>query len=139
MAKHDERSKAEVYRSERKERLAKAAKSRAKRSSATQKIQKIVQTVIAAVLVTVIAFFAVWNVFGANALAEKASTVMTVGSSKVSARDFKYYYILMYNYTANQALQYQQQFGQNVLGFETGISPDEQEYPQAAEDSPIKT
>ncbi|HOO26076.1 MAG TPA: peptidylprolyl isomerase, partial [Clostridiales bacterium] len=139
MAKHDERSKAEIYRAERKARLAKAAKSRAKRASATQKIQKIVQTVIAAVLVIAITFFAVWNFFGANALVEKASTVMTVGSSKVSARDFRYYYILMYNYTANQALQYQKQYGQNILGFETGIAPDEQKYPQASEDSPIKT
>ncbi|NLP48805.1 MAG: hypothetical protein GX345_07675 [Clostridiales bacterium] len=139
MAKNDNRSKSEIYREERKERLAKAAKARAKNAGKTAKAQKLVQKTLSIALVLAIAFFAVWNVLSMTGTVEKAVTVMTVGNSKVSARDYNYYYILTYNYTVGQARQFEQQYGQNIMGFETGISPDEQAYPQADEDSDIKT
>lgn len=134
MAKNDNgKSKADQYREERKARLAKAAKKTASKSEKSLKIQKAIQKVISIALVIALVSLIGWNVLGLTGAIQIMTPVMTVGSEKISARDFNYYYVLMYNYTVNQSKQYQQQYGQDVMGFDTTKSPDEQNYPQPNE------
>lgn len=135
MPKNDNnKSKADQYRAERKERLAKAAKKTASKSEKSMKIQKTIQKTISVALVAALVCLIGWNILGFTGAIQIMTPVMTIGSEKISARDFNYYYLLMYNYTSNQAQQYQQQYGQDVLGFDPLVSPDEQNYPQETED-----
>ncbi|MGI6249404.1 MAG: peptidylprolyl isomerase [Acutalibacteraceae bacterium] len=127
------KTKAELYREERKARIAKAAKKSASRSQKTEKIQKLVRNLIVAALVVALAGGAVWNVLSLTGTVQILTPVMTVGKEKISMRDFSYYYVLMYNFTANQARQYEQQYGQNIIGFDTNLSPEDQNYPQPDE------
>ncbi len=134
MPKNDnEKSKADQYREERKERLAKSAKKTASKSEKSIKIQKTIQKTISIALVTALVCLIGWNILGFTGAIQIMTPVMTIGGENISARDFNYYYLLMYNYTSNQAQQYQQQYGQNVLGFDPSVSPDEQNYPQENE------
>ena len=135
MPKNDnDKTKAEQYREERKARLAKSAKKSASKSEKSMKIQKIVQKTLSVALVVAVVGFIGWSILGFTGAIEIVTPVMTIGSEKISARDFNYYYLLMFNYTSNQAQQYQQQYGQNVLGFDPSVSPAEQDYPQPDED-----
>jgi parvulin-like peptidyl-prolyl isomerase len=134
MANNDNgKSKADQYREERKARLAKAAKKTASKSEKSMKIQKLVQKTISIVLVAALVSLIGWNILGFTGAIQILTPVMTIGSEKVSARDFNYYYVLMYNYTTNQSQQYQQQYGQDVMGFDTTKSPADQNYPQPNE------
>lgn len=134
MAMNDNgKSKADQYRQERKARLAKAAKKTASKSEKSLKLQKTIQKVISIALVAALVCLIGWNILGLTGAIQIMTPVMTVGSEKISARDFNYYYVLMYNYTVNQSKQYQQQYGQDVMGFDTAKSPDEQNYPQPNE------
>ena len=134
MAKNDNSSsKADQYREERKARLAKAAKKTASKSEKSMRIQKIVQKTISIALVVALVSLIGWNILGFTGTIQIMTPVLTMGSESISARDFNYYYLLMYNYTSNQSQQYQQQYGQNVLGFDPAVSPDEQNYPQPNE------
>ncbi len=135
MPKNDNnsKSKADQYREERKERLAKAVKKTASKSEKSMKIQKAIQKTISIALVAALVCLIGWNILGFTGAIQIMTPVMSIGSENISARDFNYYYLLMYNYTSNQAQQYQQQYGQNVLGFDPLVSPDEQNYPQENE------
>ena len=131
MAKNDKgKSKADQYREERKARLAKASKKTASQTEKLSKVQKIVQKIISIVIILAILSGISWQIMGFTGIIPIMTTAMTVGSEKISVRDYNYYYVLMYNYTKNQSDQYQQQYGQNVMGFDSTISPDEQDYPQ---------
>ena len=134
MPKNDNgKTKADQYREERKARLAKSAKKTASKSEKSMKIQKMIQKTISIALVVALVSLIGWNILGFTGAVQIMTPVLTIGSEKISARDFNYYYLLMYNYTSNQAQQYEQQYGQNVMGFDSAVSPDEQNYPQPNE------
>ncbi len=131
MAKNDNsKSKADKYREERKARLAKASKKSASKSEKSLRIQKIIQKTISIVIIVAIVAGIGWQIMGFTGATHRITTVMSVGKEKISLRDFNYYYILMYNYTKNQDSQYESQYGQDVMGFDSAISPDEQDSPQ---------
>ena len=127
--KTSSKDKAEQYRNERKERIAKAAKKRKKNLDKRLKLQKLIGKVIAITLgaaaVLGIAFYILWF----TGIFETSPTALTLGEQKVSVRDYTYYYSLMYNYTVNQAKQYQQQYGQDMIGLDLTKSPEDQECP----------
>lgn len=131
------KSKADQYRDDRKARIAKEAKKKASKSEKSIRIQKIVQKTIYAVLGIGLVFLIVWQVLNFAGTIQILTPVATVGNIKISERDYNYYYMLMYNYTVNQDAQYEQQYGQDVMGFDAKKSPDEQDYPQKVDNQTI--
>ncbi len=126
MAKNETpKSKAELYREERKARIAKAAKQNSKnsekRKTASKALKIIVTSAIAILLVALIAGSSIVSAIGSLAPAVK------IGDTKISATEFNFYYMAAFNDVANQAAQAQQMYGSNVFGFDSSLPPDEQE------------
>lgn len=124
MAKNESsKSKAEIYREERKERIAKAnkknAKSIAKRTAAASVTKKVLAIVLAVAIVAGIG----WKLVDSFGLVEKATTAVKVGNEKVSSAEFAYYYAAQYQQMSYMANYYSQQ-GMN-LGFDTTVAPDD--------------
>ncbi len=116
-----EKSKAELYREERKARLQKAAKRNKKKPISPEtgkRIGKAIGVIVLVALVAVIALFVV-NYTG---LIEKSTTAVTVGEEKISQAEYGYYYNQGYN-MANQYASY----GYDI-GYDTNKLPDQQEY-----------
>lgn len=124
MAKNESsKSKAEIYREERKERIAKAnkknAKSIAKRTAAASVTKKVLAIVLAVAIVAGIG----WKLVDSFGLVEKATTAVKVGNEKVSSAEFAYYYAAQYQQMSYMANYYSQQ-GMS-LGFDTTVAPDD--------------
>lgn len=124
MAKNESsKSKAEIYREERKERIAKAnkknAKSIAKRTAAANVTKKVLAIVVAVAIVLGVA----WKFVDSFGLVEKATTAVKIGDEKVSTAEFAYYYAAQYNQMSYMA-SYYSQMGYD-LGFDTSLSPDD--------------
>ena len=120
MAKQ-EKSKAELYREERKARLQKAAKRNKKKPispEASKRIGKAVGIIVLIAIIVAIGAFAV-NYTG---VIEKNTTAVTVGEEKISQSEFGYYY----NQGYNMAQQYSS-YGYDI-GFDSSAMPDQQEY-----------
>ena len=120
MAKQ-EKSKAELYREERKARLQKAAKRNKKKPISPEtgkRIGKAIGIIVIVAIVVAIAAFVV-NYTG---LIEKNTTAVMVGEEKISQAEYGYYY----NQGYNMAQQYAS-YGYDI-GFDTSTMPDQQEY-----------
>ena len=120
MAKQ-EKSKAELYREERKARLQKAAKRNKKKPISPEtgkRIGKAIGVIVIVALVVAIAAFVV-NYTG---LIEKNTTAVMVGEEKISQAEYGYYY----NQGYNMAQQYAS-YGYDI-GFDTSTMPDQQDY-----------
>ena len=124
MAKNESsKSKAELYREERKERLAKAAKKNAKnvkaRTTAIEFAKKAISVVIAVAIVAGLG----WAIVDHFGIVEKYSTALTVNGEKVSVAEYNYYYYMAYQTYAQNEYSYQQQ-GVST-GFPLDKAPDE--------------
>ncbi len=134
MAKNESsKSKAEIYREERKARIAKAAKQNAKSIEKRTTATNIIKKVVAIVLAVVIVGFAGFKIVESTGLVNRLATAVEIGDTKVSAAEYNYYYISAYNSLAQQAQAYEQQYGANITGFDTSVPPDEQESTQTDE------
>ena len=128
MAK-EQKSKAELYREERKARIAKASKGKKSGSvsvgvnTASDKTDKKIAIGVVAVLAVVLVVWLV-NFLG---IPQRMDTVMTVGTQKVSEAEYTYYYRQLYLSTYQQSYYIQSQYGFN-LGFDYTKTPEEQEY-----------
>ncbi len=125
MAKNESsKSKAEIYREERKARIAKAAKQNAKsiekRSTAAKLIKKVVAIVLAVAIVGGVA----WKIVDTVGVIERFATAVEIGDTKVSAAEYNYYYSAQYQQMASYANYYAQN-GMNI-GFDANVAPDEQ-------------
>ena len=121
--KENEKSKAELYREERKARIAKANKKNAKSLEAGKKVAGVGKKVVAVVLCAAILFgILCWAnaIFGFTG---KMSTALKVGSQRVSATEYEFYFKNMYQQAAYIEQMYQQ-YGQSS-GFSTDKAPDE--------------
>lgn len=127
--KTSSKDKAELYRNERKERIAKAAKKRKKNLDKKIRLQKLIGKIVAITLSAVAVFGIAFYILWFTGVFETSPTALTLGEQKISVRDYTYYYSLMYNYTVNQSQQYQQQYGQDMIGLDLTISPEDQECP----------
>ncbi|MBQ2974538.1 MAG: peptidylprolyl isomerase [Clostridia bacterium] len=126
MAKNESsKSKAEVYREERKARIAKAAKKNAKSIEKRGTAAKIAKKAIAIVLAVAIVGGIAWKTIDTLGVVEKFATAVTIGDEKISAAQFNYYYSSQYNQMVSQANYYSQSFGYDI-GFDTSVAPDEQ-------------
>ncbi|MBE6820740.1 MAG: hypothetical protein E7516_06785 [Ruminococcaceae bacterium] len=140
MAKNESsKSKAELYREERKARIAKAAKKNAKSIEKRTTAAGIIKKVVAIVLVVAIVGFAGFKILDSTGVINRAATALKVGDTKVSVAEFNYYYSMAFNEMSNQAYQYEQAYGYNPLGFDSSLPPDEQESTQKDEDGNILT
>lgn len=127
MAKNESsKSKAEIYREERKARIAKAAKQNAKSIEKRGTAARIIKKVIAIVLVVAIVGFVGYKAIDSSGLIDRMVTAVKVGDTKISAAEFNYYYSVAYNNIASQASSYESYYGYDVLGFDSSVAPDEQ-------------
>ena len=135
MAKNEpSKSKAELYREERKARIAKAAKQNAKSIEKRTTAASIAKKVVAIILAVAIVGFGGFKLLESTGVISRAATAVKVGDTKVSAAEFNYYYTMAYNEVVNQAASYEQYYGSNVLGFDTNLPPDEQDSTEKDED-----
>lgn len=128
MAKNETKSKAELYREERKARIAKATKQNANNIAKTKQAAGIAKKVVAVVLViAIICGLGVW-VNSLTGFSKKATTTMTVNGEKVNAVEFMYYYANIYNNLYSTSSQYQQYYGYDPYNFDAtlqGMTTDE--------------
>ena len=126
MAKNESsKSKAEVYREERKARIANAAKKNAKSIEKRNSFAKLAKKAIAIVLAVAIVGGIAWKTIDTLGVVEKFATAVTIGDKKISAAQFNYYYSTQYNQMVSQANYYSQTYGYDI-GFDTTLAPDEQ-------------
>ncbi len=132
MAKNDNKSKAEIYREERKARIAKATKQNSKKLDAGRKAGKLFKKIVAVVLAVAVVLGAGYLIVDGTGLGDRFTTALTVGDEKVNATEFNYYYYMAYQ----QAAYTQENLyaSMNYTYFDTAVSPDEQDYPVANED-----
>ncbi len=124
MAKNESsKSKAELYREERKERLAKAAKKNSKNIKARTTAVEFAKKAISVLVVAAIVVGLGWAVVDHFGIVEKYSTALTVNGEKVSVAEYNYYYYMAYQTYAQNEYSYQQQ-GIST-GFPLDKAPDE--------------
>ncbi len=134
MAKNESsKSKAEIYREERKARIAKAAKQNAKSIEKRTTAAKIAKKVIAVVLTVAIVGGIAWKLVDELGVIERFATAVEIGDTKVSASEYNYYYSAQYQQMAYYANMYQENYGYNI-GFDTTVAPDEQDSTEKDED-----
>ena len=124
MAKNENaKSKAEIYREERKERLAKAAKKNATNAKSRKTAVSAAKKAVAALLIIAILGGIAYGIDSAFGFSNNWKTALVVGDEKVSVAQFNYYYQMSYNYYSQMEATYQQQ-GYSI-GFNTSKAPDE--------------
>lgn len=124
MAKNENaKSKAEIYREERKERLAKAAKKNATNAKSRKAAVSITKKVIAVAIIVAILGGIAYGIDSAFGFSNNWKTALTIGEHKISVAQFNYYYRMSYNYYAQMEATYKQQ-GYS-LGFDSTKAPDE--------------
>ena len=134
---HAEKSQAELYREERKKRIYSAAKKKAKKNPKAAKAKRVAAKVIGIVLAVAIvlgAAYAVLNFFG---VPQKVLTAATIGDEKVSVAKYNFYYMDLYMSVQQTSSQYDSQYGDGYgamyTGYDSSLTPMEQEYPEELE------
>lgn len=126
MAKNEStKSKAEIYREERKARIANAAKKNAKSIEKRGTIAKIAKKIVAIVVIVAIVGGIAWKTIDELGIVERAATAISIGDEKITAAQFNYYYSAQYNQMVSQANYYSQTYNYDI-GFDTSTPPDEQ-------------
>lgn len=134
MAKNESsKSKAEIYREERKARIAKAAKQNAKSIEKRNTAAKIAKKVVAIVLAVVIVGGIAWKLVDELGVIERFATAVEIGDTKISASEYNYYYSAQYQQMAYYANMYQENYGYGI-GFDPTVAPDEQNTTEKDED-----
>ena len=129
-----EKSKAELYREERKQRISSAAKKNAKRSKKHPNAGRIAGRVVGIVLIVAIVCGAAFAVLKTTGVFARMETAFSVGSHKISVAEYGYMYYMQYQNTASKSQQSEQQYGYNMYGFDYTKSPEEQDSPYTDDD-----
>lgn len=125
MAKNETtKSKAELYREERKARIAKAAAKNSKNVAAQKKLKK---TLLSAVAIVVAAAIVLGIGYSVLISVSGNFTALEVGGTKVSVAEYGYFYATTYGNMLNQIQQYSS-YGLDTssFGFDPDLSPDVQ-------------
>lgn len=124
MAKNDSaKSKAELYREERKERIAKANKKNAKNIEKGKAVAGVGKKIVAVVVILAILAGAGYYLFTNTGIVTKNATAVKIGDAKVSAVDYNFYYSSAYQQTSYYAEMYSQ-YGMD-MGFNAALAPDD--------------
>ncbi|MCR5485197.1 MAG: peptidylprolyl isomerase [Clostridiales bacterium] len=126
MAKN-EKSKAEIYREERKARLASAAKKSAKKRTKHKGAGKVIGIICLVILCVAVVGGACYGILNSTGLIDRNITALSVGKYKISATEYRYMYYQQYNQLVNQSYQAYNQYGYNIYGFDYNSSPKGQE------------
>ncbi len=127
MANNEIKTNAEIYREQRKERLAKASKK--KNHGKHDNLIRLIVKIISVILIVALVLFGTAKVLtDVFCVPQKILTAATYGDEKLTVAEYNYYYMNLYNQAVQLASQYTQQYGQNISGFDTTVSPSEQEY-----------
>ncbi len=129
-----EKSKAELYREERKQRISSAAKKNAKKSRKHPNAGRVIGRIVGIVLIVAIVCAAAFAVLKTTGVFARMETAFSVGSHKISVAEYGYMYYMQYQNTANKAQQSEQQYGYNMYGFDYTKSPEDQDSPYADDD-----
>lgn len=129
MANNEIKTNAEIYREQRKARLAKAAKK--KKSGKGDKIVRAIVKILIIVLIIGLLLFGAGkmlsDVFG---VPQRLLTAATYGDEKITAAEYNYYYMVLYQQAVSVSQSYDQQYsGYGSQYFDTTVSPADQEYP----------
>ena len=135
MSNNEIKTNAEIYREQRKERLEKASKK--KHSAKKDKAVRIIIKTLAIILcVSLVGWFAgnlLLNVFN---VPQKVLSVATYDDEKLSAAEYNYYYMSLYNQIYQMAYEYESMYssygsgyGSYFTGFDMSKDPADQEYP----------
>ena len=119
----NEKSKAEQYRDERKARIAKAAKQNAKGMEKRNSAKQTASKVISIILVAVIAIGIVASTLNYYGVWDRTIVIGGVGEDnvKITAAEYEYWYMTVYNNFNSQIANYAQQYG-----YDTSVAPDKQ-------------
>ena len=122
----NEKSKAEQYRDERKARIAKAAKQNAKGIEKKTAAKKAVGKVISIILVAAIAIGIVGSTLNYYGVWDRTVVIGGVGEDnvKVTAAEYEYFYMTVYNNLMSQISQYSQ-YGYDY-GYDSSLPPNQQ-------------
>lgn len=126
MAKN-EKSKAEIYREERKARISSAAKKSSKKKIRSPKLIKAIKVTVSTVICVAIAAGITYFALDNAGVFVRMQTAFSIGETKISVAEYGYMYYMRYNNTVNTSYQYYQQYGYDVYGFDYNASPKEQE------------
>lgn len=118
-----EKSKAELYREERKERIAKSNKKNSKTIEKGRTVAGVIQKIVAVIVVLAIVFGIGYWLNATTGFVTKNVSAVKIGDAKVSAVVYRYYYSNMYQQTSYYAEQYSQ-YGMD-MGFNSELSPDD--------------
>ena len=130
----NEKSKAELYREERKARIAAAAKRNAKKSRKHPNAGKTIGKIVGIVLIVAVVCGIGWLIVDNTGLIPNMQTAMVVGDNKVSVTEYGYMYYMQYQNTVQQAQQSEQQYGYNMYNFDYTKDPAEQDSNNTDED-----
>lgn len=134
---HAEKSQAELYREERKKRIDSAAKKKAKKNPKAAKAKRVAAKVIGVVLAVAIVLGAVYAVLNFFGVPQKVLTAATIGDEKVSVAKYNFYYMDLYMSVQQTSAQYDSQYGDGYgamyTGYDSSLTPMEQEYPEELE------
>ncbi len=134
MAKNESsKSKAEIYREERKERLNKAAKKNAKNIRARTNAIEILKKVLAVAVVVAILVGIGWKIVDSFGIIEKNTTALTIGDMKVSQTEYNYFYKQSYSSLSSMESYYSQS-GYSYTGYNFASDPRESTNGQTGED-----
>lgn len=145
MANNEIKTNAEIYREQRKERLEKASKK--KHSAKKDKAVRIIIKTLAIILcVSLVGWFAgnlLLNVFN---VPQKVLSVATYDDEKLSAAEYNYYYMSLYNQIYQMAYEYESMYssygsgyGSYFTGFDMSKDPADQKYPYDDAPESVKT
>lgn len=145
MSNNEIKTNAEIYREQRKERLEKASKK--KHSAKKDKAVRIIIKTLAIILcVSLVGWFAgnlLLNVFN---VPQKVLSVATYDDEKLSAAEYNYYYMSLYNQIYQMAYEYESMYssygsgyGSYFTGFDMSKDPADQEYPYDDAPESVKT
>ena len=129
MANNEIKTNAEIYREQRKARLAKAAKKR-KSSKGDKVVRTLVKVICILLAIGIVLFGAgkmLTDVFG---VPQRLLPAATYNGEKISAAEYNYYYMVLYNQAVSISQQYDQQYsGMGATYFDLSKNPADQEYP----------
>lgn len=129
MANNEIKTNAEIYREQRKARLAKAAKKR-KSSKGDKVVRTLVKVICILLAIGIVLFGAgkmLTDVFG---VPQRLLPAATYNGEKISAAEYNYYYMVLYNQAVSISQQYDQQYsGIGATYFDLSKNPADQEYP----------
>lgn len=140
MAKKEEKSKAELYREERKQRLEKSAKKREKqKAKPASGIAKVGKRILAVVLVLAIVAGVGYMILTQTGMHYRLMPVAKVGDQNISASVYAYYYKQNFNGLYQQFYQMAQYGMGQMVGYDATMSPYDQKVSESSYQSIMQT